>query len=56
MAQKKVLVTGVYGLISGAVYRKLQAQPDKYDVYALARRRQRSERAPRDQTLNGTVY
>ena len=52
MAQKKVLVTGVYGLIPGAVYRRFQAQPDKYDVYALARRRQRSERAPRDMALD----
>ena len=43
----KVLVTGVYGLIPGAVYRQLQSKPEDYDVYGLARRRQASERAPR---------
>ena len=36
----KVLVTGVYGLIPGAVYRQLQSKPEDYDVYGLARRRQ----------------
>ena len=43
--KKRVLVTGVYGLIAGAIYRKLRAQPEKYDVYGLARRKQPSERA-----------
>ena len=51
MAPKKVLVTGVYGLIAGAVYRQLQAQPDRYDAYGLARRSQPSERAPQDGEL-----
>jgi len=51
MAPKKVLITGVYGLIAGAVYRHLQAQPDRYDVYGLARRPQRSERAPQDEQM-----
>jgi nucleoside-diphosphate-sugar epimerase len=51
MTPRKVLVTGVYGLIGGAVYRHLQAQPDRYEVYALARRRYPSERAPRGRQL-----
>ena len=51
MAPKKVLITGVYGLIAGALYRHLQAQPDLYDVYGLARRSQLSERAPKDEEL-----
>ena len=51
MAPKKVLVTGVYGLIAGAVYRHLQAQPDRYDAYGLARRSQPSERAPKEGKL-----
>ena len=51
MSRTKVLVTGVYGLIPGEVYRKLASQPDRYDVYGLARRRQSSERAPRDRRL-----
>ncbi|NKB72098.1 MAG: NAD-dependent epimerase/dehydratase family protein [Candidatus Latescibacteria bacterium] len=52
MAVQKVLVTGVYGLIAGAIYSSLQAQPDKYDVYALARRRYPSDRAPQGRDLN----
>ena len=51
MVAKKVLVTGVYGLIAGAIYNRLQAQPDKYDVYALARRRYPSDRAPESRNL-----
>ncbi len=46
MSAKKVVVTGVYGLIAGAVFRHLQQQGDAYDVYGLARRRHPSERAP----------
>ena len=48
---KKVLVTGVYGLIAGAVYRELQAR-DEYEVYALARRQVPSERAPQGTRLD----
>ena len=44
MSRKKVLITGVYGLIAGAIYRHFQAQPGQYDVYALARRREPSRR------------
>ena len=44
MQPKKILVTGVYGLIAGAVYARLQEQPDEYDAYGLARRRHPSER------------
>lgn len=39
----KVMITGVYGLIAGALYKHLAQSPDKYDVYGLARRRQDSE-------------
>ena len=45
MTAKRVLVTGVYGLIAGAIYRRLCAQPETYDVYALARRAEPSDRA-----------
>ena len=51
MAPKKVLITGVYGLIAGAAYRHLRTQPDRYDVYGLARRSQLSERTPRNAEL-----
>lgn len=40
----KVSITGVYGLIAGALYKHLEQSPDKYDVYGVARRRQDSER------------
>ena len=48
---KRVLVTGVYGLIAGAVYEKLRAQPDVYDVHGLARRRVNSDRSAHDRKL-----
>lgn len=44
MRPKKVMITGVYGLIGGAVYRTLTRSPDRYDVYGLARRTQSSDR------------
>ena len=44
MSPKKVLITGVYGLIAGAIYRHFQAQPERYDLHALARRREPSRR------------
>ena len=51
MAPKKVLITGVCGLIAGAVYQHLRTQPDRYDVYGLARRSQLSDRTPKDAEL-----
>ena len=52
MEPRKVLVTGVYGLIAGAIYNRFKAQPTRYDVYALARRRHLSDRAPEAMTLD----
>ncbi|HHX43663.1 MAG TPA: NAD(P)-dependent oxidoreductase [Chloroflexi bacterium] len=51
MTAKKVLITGVYGLIAGAVYDHLCAQPEAYEVYGLARRRP-SVRVSADWTLD----
>ena len=51
MPPLKVLVTGVYGLIPGAIYETLQARPEKYDVSALARRCVPSDRVPHGKTL-----
>ena len=51
MPPKKVMVTGVYGLIAGAVYNRLVEVPDRYDVYGLARRRQDSVRVPEGRAL-----
>lgn len=44
MAAKKVMITGVYGLIAGAVYKHMAQLPDQYDAYGLARRRHDSDR------------
>ena len=52
MAQKKVMVTGVYGLIAGAIYNHLTQFPNQYDVYGLARRRQDSDRVAPERMLN----
>ena len=51
MAKKRVMITGVYGLIAGAVYQHLIQSPDRYDVYGLARRRQDSDRVAEDRVL-----
>lgn len=52
MAAKKIMITGVYGLIASAVYEHLVKQPEKYDVYAMARRRTSSSRAPEGRSLD----
>lgn len=49
---KKVMITGVYGLIAGAIYNRLSAQPKRYDVYGLARRRQDSDRVAPDRVID----
>ena len=46
MSAKKVLITGVYGLIAGAAYHYFSSRPDLYETYALARRRHLSVRVP----------
>jgi nucleoside-diphosphate-sugar epimerase len=43
---KRVLVTGVQGLVGNVVYGALAQSPDRFDVYGLARRRQPSKRLP----------
>jgi nucleoside-diphosphate-sugar epimerase len=48
---KKVLITGVYGLIGNVVYRELLKYPNLYDVYGLSRRNAPSERIPEDETV-----
>jgi nucleoside-diphosphate-sugar epimerase len=52
MPPLKVMVTGVHGLIAGAVYQRLQEEPKRYEVHAMARRRQPSERVPAGRTLH----
>jgi NAD+ dependent glucose-6-phosphate dehydrogenase len=35
---KKVIITGAYGLIGNLVYGHMAAQPERYDMYAMVRR------------------
>ena len=51
MSVKKVLITGVYGLIGSVVYDRLCAQPEAYEVYGLARRRHPSVRVATDKRI-----
>lgn len=51
MPPLKVMVTGVNGLIAGCAYMHLQQQPERYEVHAMARRRQASERVPAGRKL-----
>ena len=39
---KKVLITGVYGLIGNVAYRRLVESGEDYEVHGLARRRMRT--------------
>lgn len=47
----RVMVTGCYGLIAGAVYRHLDSQPDRFTAFGCARREAPSVRAPADITF-----
>jgi nucleoside-diphosphate-sugar epimerase len=47
---KKVLITGVYGLIGNVVYKDLINSKDAYDVYGLSRRRVSSDRISQEDT------
>ena len=48
---KKVLVTGATGQIGYMIYKRLEEQPKKYDVYALDYKREPSVRVPGSWTL-----
>ena len=52
MSPKKVLVTGVYGLIAGDIYSYLQSKPEQYEAYGLARRRYPSDRVEEGRNLD----
>ena len=51
MEKKKILITGVYGLVGSSIYRHLAAQPDRYEIYGLARRRKQSERVDDEEAI-----
>ena len=49
---KKILITGATGLIGHTAYLHLVSQPEKYEVYALDRSCELSERVPKDRTFS----
>jgi NAD+ dependent glucose-6-phosphate dehydrogenase len=51
MQMKKVLITGIYGIVGGLIYRHLCQFPEKYEVYGLDRCKTPSYRTPRDWTI-----
>jgi uronate dehydrogenase len=52
MAPKKVLITGVSGLIGSTVYQRLVQEPERYEVYGFSRRRDPSVRVPAGRTID----
>ena len=51
MSTRKVLITGVYGLIGSGVYERHSALPDAYEVHGLARRRDPSDRVAAEKRI-----
>ncbi len=51
MPPKRILITGVSGLVGGAIYRLLASSPDRYDVHGLSRREEPSRRVSQDDVL-----
>lgn len=49
---KKVLITGVYGLVAGAIYKHLQTMPDKFELFGLGRRRFQSDRVSDEEAID----
>ena len=52
MSAKKILITGVYGLIGSTTYLSLRNHPERYELYGLDIHRQMSERAPQDRVVD----
>ena len=52
MTVKKILITGISGLVGSSAYLRLVKQPDKYQVYGLGRRRVLSERVPEGRSVD----
>ena len=44
MSAKKILITGVSGLVGSAIYLHLSQWPDRYELYGMGRRRTNSDR------------
>ncbi len=52
MAPKKVLITGVSGIVGSSAYLRLHASPEHYEIYGLGRRRALSERVTDERTID----
>ncbi|HJP32917.1 MAG TPA: NAD(P)-dependent oxidoreductase [Candidatus Latescibacteria bacterium] len=44
MAPKKVMITGISGIVGSSAYLQMRQSPEKYDLYGLGRRRVLSDR------------
>ena len=51
MTSFKVMITGVYGMIAGALYSELSRRSGEFEVHGLARRRENSKYSPKDRRL-----
>lgn len=49
---KKILITGVYGLISGVLYNHLKKQSSAYELYGLDRIKRASSSAPQNRIID----
>jgi len=52
MTSKKVLITGISGIVGSSAYLHLKQYPEKYDLYGLGRRRALSERVSDDRQID----
>ena len=52
MAAKKILITGVSGLIGSSVYTRLASEPDHYDVFGFSQSRAPSVRVPEGRDID----
>lgn len=52
MAPKKILITGVSGIVGSSAYLRLRQDPDKYELYGLGRRRVLSERVADERDID----
>ena len=51
MAQKKIVITGVNGLVGNCIYQHLSRKPEAYDLLGMDRSRQPSERLGKDEAV-----
>lgn len=52
MDPRKVLITGIAGIVGSSAYLHLKQYPERYDLYGLGRRRALSDRVPDDRRID----